>query len=131
MEFNLITGRTFNQGATMEIGKGTDAYRRAAAVCEMDSVEMDKIGVKAGDTVKVSSSVGEVVVYVAKTTQMLKDGNVFIPMGPWVNSIMEPGDDSTGMPAFKNVMVEIEKVEGAEVLQAFDLMRDVYLKGGE
>ena len=131
MEFNLITGRTFNQGATMEIGKGTDAYRKAAAICQMDISEMDKIGVKEGDTVKVSSDAGEVVVWAARTTEMLKEGNVFIPMGPWVNSIMEPGDDSTGMPAFKNVMVTIEKVEGEEVLMAFDLMKRIYLKEGE
>ncbi|NOZ76936.1 MAG: molybdopterin dinucleotide-binding protein [Euryarchaeota archaeon] len=126
IEANLITGRTFTQGATMEEGKGTKAYTKAAAVCEMDPEDMMKIGVKDGDTVKVTSEYGEVVLWARRSSQYPHEGTVFIPLGPWANALLAPGTDSTGMPSFKDVPVTVEKVEDGKVLEAFELVRSIY-----
>jgi formylmethanofuran dehydrogenase subunit D len=123
---NLITGRTFNQGATMEVGKGTEAYTKAAAVCEMDPEDMMKIGVKENDTVKVATEHGEVILWARRSSQYPHEGTVFIPLGPWANALLAPGTDSTGMPSFKDVEVTVEKVEDGKVLEAFELVRAIY-----
>jgi len=53
---------------------------------------------------------------------------VFMPMGPWANLVVSPETDSTGMPSFKGVVVEIEKADGEEVLSMAELMRKKYLE---
>ncbi len=124
MRFTLITGRTMYQGETIH-AKCSEEYVKACAICEMNPEDMKELGVKEGDVVRVRSKAGEVDVYV-KPCDGLDRGIVFIPMGPWANSIIPAGTDSTGMPSFKGVAVEIERSNG-RVLRGDELvMRYAY-----
>ncbi|MEM2454320.1 MAG: molybdopterin dinucleotide binding domain-containing protein, partial [Candidatus Bathyarchaeia archaeon] len=88
MEFILITGRTINQGKFKEHAKITEKYMASVAVCEMHAEDMVKIGVRDGDNVKVTTVVGSVVVKAKRSKRIKTPGLVFIPFGPWVNSIL-------------------------------------------
>ena len=120
MEFILITGRTMHQGETLH-QKCSEEYMKACAICEMNPEDMKELGVREGNVVKVSSEAGEVHVYV-KPCDGLDKGVVFIPMGPWANSVIPAGTDSTGMPSFKGIRVKIEKSNG-KVLRGDELVR--------
>ncbi|MEM0049913.1 MAG: molybdopterin dinucleotide binding domain-containing protein [Candidatus Bathyarchaeia archaeon] len=108
MEFILITGRTINQGKFKEHAKITEKYMESVAVCEMHIDDMMKIGVRDGDNIKVITKDGSVVVKVKRSKRIKTPGVVFIPFGPWVNSILPSETEGTGMPQLKGFKVRIE-----------------------
>ena len=126
IEVTLITGRTIEQGETMEISKLSDEYTKATAICELDAEDMTQLGIKDGDNVKVSSDTGSVILVARDATQGPHQGIAFIPMGPWANSITGTGSDSTGMPPFKGFKVKIEPAGSEKVLSAKELIAEVY-----
>ncbi|AXI25712.1 protein fwdD [Methanofervidicoccus sp. A16] len=128
MKFILNTARTIWQGEAIEAGKNLEMYRKAAAVCYINKEDMEKLGIKDGDTVKVISEYGDVVVYAKEANEPMPEGMVFIPMGPWANWVVSPETDSTGMPSYKDVPVEIVKAEGEKVLSMAELMRKKYIE---
>jgi len=127
MKFILNTARTIWQGEAIEAGKNLEMYRKAAAVCYINEEDMEKLGLKDGDVVKIISEYGDAVVYAKKANEPVPKGMVFMPMGPWANWVVSPKTDSTGMPSFKGVPVEIVKAEGEKVLSMVELMRKKYL----
>ncbi len=128
-EFLLLSGRTIWQGEAIETGKDKDIYPNAVAVCYFNPSDMQALGIKDGDPVKVKSEYGEIVVEAREAdTDVPSPGVVFIPMGPWVNRIVNPETDSTGMPRFKGVKVEIEPTDEEPYEDMSSLMRSEYLK---
>ncbi len=128
MRFKLNTGRTIWQGEAIEAGKNLELYRKAAGVCYINEEDMAKLGVNEGDSVKVVSEYGDVVVSVKKANQPMPEGMVFIPMGPWANCVVLPETNSTAMPSFKGpIYVDIEKTN-EEVPIMMDLMRKKYIE---
>lgn len=105
LKVTLITGRTINQGATIE-NKTSSDYMEATAYCELNSKEAGLIG-KPGINVRVKTPHGDVVVKL-KENNGNPDGIAFIPMGPWANAVVDPDTKGCGMPGFKGVPAEIE-----------------------
>lgn len=128
LEVTLITGRSIAQGEAMETGKKHDAYTASAALCELDPHDMEKLGVREGETVRVITESGEILVKAAKSTQEPHPGIAFIPMGPWANAVVNPDTSSTGMPSFKGMKATIEPARDEKVLSAAELVRQRYLK---
>ncbi|MEM2383769.1 MAG: molybdopterin dinucleotide binding domain-containing protein [Candidatus Bathyarchaeia archaeon] len=108
MEFILITGRTIEQGKFKEHAKITEKYMASVAVCEMHADDMMKIGVRDGDYIKVTTEVGSIVVKAKRSKRIKTSGVVFMPFGPWVNSILPSETEGTGMPPLKGFKVKIE-----------------------
>lgn len=108
MEFILITGRTVDQGKFKEHAKISEKYRASVAVCEMHTEDMKKLGIKDGDNIKVTTSVGSVIVKAKISKRIKTPGVAFIPFSPWVNSIMPSETEGTGMPHLKGFKVKIE-----------------------
>jgi len=128
-EFTLITGRTIWQGEAIETGKDEEIYPEAVAVCYFNPADMEELGIRDGDPVRVRSEHGEVVVRArAAETDVPPRGVVFIPMGPWANRVVDPDTASTGMPGFKGVKVEVEPTDEEPVEDMSELMRKEYLK---
>jgi len=128
MKFKLNTGRTIWQGEAIEAGKNLELYRKAAGVCYINEEDMAKMGLNEGDSIKVKSEYGEVVVCVKKANEKMPEGMIFIPMGPWANCVVLPDTDSTAMPSFKGpIDVEVEKTD-EEVLTMSELMRKTYIE---
>ena len=107
MEAILNTGRTVWQGQAIESGKDLQMYIDYAGICNMEQSQFDELGIKEGDNVEVVSEWGNVVLKTVKAKEALPEGMVYVPMGPWANRIVRPNTDSTAMPSFKNVPVEI------------------------
>lgn len=104
----LISGRTLDQGATVE-EKLSEEYFRAVNYVELSEEDFKSLGLKEGDAVRVSTDFGEVVVFAKKGE--LPKGMAFIPMGPYANAVIDPATDGTGMPQFKGVKAKIEKTD--------------------
>ncbi|MDD3042253.1 MAG: molybdopterin dinucleotide binding domain-containing protein [Methanosarcinaceae archaeon] len=120
LKANLISGRTAQQGAHLE-AKTYRAYFDACAYCELNLSDLEKLGVSEGDSLKVKTEFGEVVVF-AKVKDGNPEGLAFIPMGPWANAVLSPDTHGCGMPGFKGVPAEIEGTE-EEPLDMKSLMR--------
>jgi formylmethanofuran dehydrogenase subunit D len=128
LDVTLITGRTIAQGEAIETGKELDAYTDSAGICELDPIDMKKLGAKEGDTLKVSTEVSEVFVKAVKSSQKSPEGLAFIPLGPWANAVIDFDTSSTGMPSFKGVKAVVELAKEQKVLGAKELVRTRYAK---
>jgi formylmethanofuran dehydrogenase subunit D len=122
----LITGRTIEQGVGKEMGKGSIEYYESAAVCFFDKADMQKLGIKSGTNVRVTSKWGSVVVKAEKYPWGSMPGMVFIPCGTWANAVT--GDDtySMGMPLFKGFPVDVEPAPNDPVLTLDELLKAEY-----
>jgi len=118
ISINLISGRTIQQGVSMEGGKETDKYMKACGIIEIDESDFKRLGIMKNTNVKVKSEFGEVVVKAVEATQ-----GPFIPMGPWANSVTSPETYSTGMPTFKGVPITIDPADKEKVLNSLELVR--------
>jgi formylmethanofuran dehydrogenase subunit D len=127
IEVNLISGRTFMQGVAIEGHKHEDEYIKACGICEMDVSDLKSLHLFPGQTVRVKSAYGEVVVRAVKATQGPHPGLVFIPMGPWANQVTGTNTYSTGMPNFKGVKVTIEPAPNEKVLNGITLLQNTTL----
>jgi len=105
----LITGRTLKQGMTMEESKISQSYQDTCAVGYLNEKDMVKFGINEGDLFKAKTSYGNIVVKCSKG--MIDEGNLFIPMGPWANTLIGGNTDGVGMPNFKGIDVEISKTD--------------------
>lgn len=122
MIVNLITGRTVWQGQAIESGKDLQMYVDAAAIAHMSDEMLSQMGIKPGDNIKVLGHGGSVVVKAVATTETLPETTIYIPMGPWANRVVDPELNSTAMPSFKNIPVEIMPTD-EEVLDMPTLMK--------
>lgn len=124
ISINLISGRTIQQGASMEGGKDTDKYMKACGIIEIDDSDFKRLEIMKNTNVRVTSEFGNVVVKAVEATQGPHHGVAFIPMGPWANSVISPETYSTGMPTFKGVPITIEPAENEKVLTSIELVRE-------
>ncbi|MFW9994440.1 MAG: molybdopterin dinucleotide binding domain-containing protein [Candidatus Odinarchaeota archaeon] len=127
-EFNyvLLTGRTWQQGATMEgPGKMSIPYQNAVAACEIDPDDMADMGIEENSTIKITSEFNSVVVKAISSQSAPHRGQIFIPLGPWANILVGPETHGTGMPTFKGVPVKIEKTD-SPVLDIKQLLAEYF-----
>ncbi len=116
------------QGVAIEGHKHDDEYIKACGICEIDVSDLKKLKVYPGQSVRVKSAYGQVVVRAVKATQGPHPGLVFIPMGPWANQVTNPNTWSTGMPNFKGVKVSIEPAPNEKVMNGIELLQKTTLE---
>jgi len=122
MMFLMITGRTVNQGVTVE-NKTSAAYAEETSTCFMHEFDMLELGLDDGDAVRVTGPCGEVVMRVSASEEV-EMGAVFVPYGPYANHIVAADTHSTGMPDFKSHEVAIEPTD-EEPKTVHGLMEDL------
>ncbi|WP_346864825.1 molybdopterin dinucleotide binding domain-containing protein [Methanocalculus sp. MSAO_Arc2] len=119
MIFTLTSGRTIPQGSFVE-HKLSKGYQRATSTLYIHPMDLFELGIESGDRVRVSSSAGSVVL-TTEESEELKEGIVFIALGPYANAITGGYSHSTGMPDYKEIPVAIEPSEDP-VPTVWDLM---------
>lgn len=124
IELNLISGRTIQQGVSMEAGKEKPAYRDACGIIELNSADLKKLGIWQGTNVRVTSLYGTVLVKAVEAIQNIDEGMGWIPMGPWANRVINPNTYSTGMPTFKGVMVSVVPESEGKVLSSLEVIEE-------
>jgi formylmethanofuran dehydrogenase subunit D len=122
LEMLLITGRTIDQGRSLEGGKIGDEAIIATGSAFLDQEDMKKLEILNGTLVKVKTKFGEVVVRARISPEQPHPGIVFIPMGIYANAVIDPETDSTSMPSFKGVKATVEKVIGEKMLTPAELV---------
>jgi formylmethanofuran dehydrogenase subunit D len=106
MPFLFNTGRTIGQGSAIE-RKMTEAYARETSTLRMNPLDMMTLEISDQDTVRVTSPVGSVILSTVGSEET-DPGTVFLPLGPYANSITPAETHGTGMPDFKSFLVEIK-----------------------
>ncbi len=122
MIVNLSTGRTVWQGQAIESGKDLKMYIDAAAIAHLNDDMLARLGIKSGQNIKIIAPEGDVVVKAVATKENLPEDTIYIPLGPWANRVVDPTTNSTAMPCFKNIPVDIMPTD-EEVLDMPTLMK--------
>ncbi|MDQ6964438.1 MAG: molybdopterin dinucleotide binding domain-containing protein, partial [Mariprofundales bacterium] len=99
------------QGVNLNIGKHSEAYRNITTTLEMNAEDMERLGLRDGDLVRLRTAVGEAVVRCKKRKPAdLPSGVLFLPYGPASSQLMDGDTAGTGMPLSKSFEVEVEPV---------------------
>ena len=123
LHVTLLTGRTIEQGVGKEYGKSSSQYYDACSMVYMDGGDMKKLGVKNGSNVLVTTQNGSVVLKAVKYPRGATPSLIYIPYGPWANSIVSNATTSIGMPSFKGTPAEVEAVPDQPVLNIRELLK--------
>ena len=107
----LIAGRNSKQGASLNAGKDSAEYVEVTGTVEMNADDMARLGLKAGDSVRLRTAIGEAVVKCKpRKAEDLPAGLLFIAYGPPSSRLMAGETQGTGMPMSKSFEVEVEAV---------------------
>ena len=107
LQVTLLTGRTIEQGVGKERGKLSKEYLESVAVCYIDPADLKKLGVREKSNVLVSTEHGSVVVKALRSHRAPHEGVIYIPYGPWANSVVDPQTDGIGMPSLKGIPAKV------------------------
>ncbi len=110
LEVIIISGRTAEQGAGLEIGKTSEHYFKSVAALELSITDADELGLEDGDPVNVFTPHGSVVV-ITRRTDGLDPGLAFFPYGPWANQIFGSYTGGTGMPSLRGVKATVRRAK--------------------
>jgi len=118
-----MSGRTIDQGVSLEGGKLSDSAMTATGVAFLDPEDLKALNILSGTSVRVKTAHGEVIVKARLSPDAPHKGTVFIPMGIYANAIIDPITDSTGMPKYKNVPAEVEVAANERVLTPSEMAK--------
>jgi formylmethanofuran dehydrogenase subunit D len=128
LQVTLLTGRTIEQGVGKEAGKGTQGYFESTTMAYMDICDMTKLGIKNKTNILVTTPNGSVVLKAVKYPRGAMPGLIYIPYGPWANSIVSNETTSIGMPSFRGTPAEVEAAPDKSVLTLKELLRSQFGK---
>jgi formylmethanofuran dehydrogenase subunit D len=106
----LIAGRSLKQGTGLNMGKDSSEYREAVNTVELGKADMERLGLRAGDAVRLSSPIGSVEVRCRPGD--LPEGMAFIAYGPASSVLMDPETYASGMPVSKQIDVTVQPAIG-------------------
>ena len=101
----LIAGRSLKQGTGMNLGKDSPEYREAVTALEMNSQDMEQLGLQNGDSVQLSSPYGQAAARCRRAD--LPEGMAFIAYGPVSSALMGSETSASGMPSSKQMAIEV------------------------
>jgi formylmethanofuran dehydrogenase subunit D len=121
IDVSLISGRTSQQGAGLEVGKTSKEYFESTSFVELSSRDAEELGVEDGQTVEVATPHGSVVV-TGRVSEQLGGGLAFFPYGLWANQVFGSDTGGTGMPAYKGIEASIQTAKGKKVKSLAELV---------
>jgi formylmethanofuran dehydrogenase subunit D len=109
--FILIPGRTSKQGVGISEGKFKEGYVSETQTLLMAPSDMQRLAVKEGDRVQLTSEFGSIEVRVAAAKgDELPPGLLFIAYGDLSSRLMGGDTHGSGMPTSKGLDVQLEIV---------------------
>ncbi|MFH1788682.1 MAG: molybdopterin dinucleotide binding domain-containing protein [Candidatus Altiarchaeota archaeon] len=112
LKVTLNTGSSTGQGKVMRGGKKiaeADEYARNVAVCYMNAADMKYLGLSPGDCVEVKSKIGSVTLRAEASG--CPRGLVFVPKGPWINSVIDAETSQSGSPHYKGMEATVSATD--------------------
>ncbi|MFH0897454.1 MAG: molybdopterin dinucleotide binding domain-containing protein [Candidatus Bathyarchaeota archaeon] len=122
----LLTGRTIYQGVGKECGKLSDEYFHSVSICEIDPEDLNFLSLKEKDSVRVTTDFGSIVLTAIESLRAAHVGAVFIPYGPFANTLIGTETNGTGMPSFKGIPADVEPAQGEKPLKIRELLKKYY-----
>jgi formylmethanofuran dehydrogenase subunit D len=105
----LMPVRTSKQGTALNAGKLKPEYREETSTVDINADDMQRLGLKDGDSVRLRSATSEVVVTCrGGKSENVPSGLLFIAYGPASSQLMEGDTAGSGMPISKDIYVELE-----------------------
>jgi len=112
--FILIPGRTSDQGCGISEGKFQEKYQKEINSLQVAPGDMTRLGIKAGDRVRLTSEHGQVdVAVIPARAEELPVGLLFIAYGDISSKLMGGDTHGSGMPTSKGIDVTMELVAAA------------------
>lgn len=109
--FILIPGRTSKQGCGISEGKFEENYQSEINLLQVNPEDMERLGLKMGDVVRLTSEAGQIEVEVIPSPKgELPVGLLFIAYGDKSSQLMAADTHGSGMPTSKGIDVELEIV---------------------
>ena len=107
--FIFIPGRTSEQGCGISEGKYKEKYQTEINSLQVAPGDMQRLGIKDGDRVRLTSEWGqvEVAVVTAKKDE-LPEGLLFIAYGNISSQLMGGDTHGSGMPTSKGIDVRLD-----------------------
>ena len=113
--FILIPGRTADQGCGISEGKFGKRYRDSTGSVQMCRSDAGRLGLAAGDRVRIRSDFGQVELPVTVVDDAdLPPGLLFLAYGEFSSRLMDGETHGSGMPTSKGLDVEVVPVERTE-----------------
>lgn len=110
--FILIPGRTSRQGCGISEGKFKKDYQEETSVLQVAPEDMKRLGLTAGDRVRLRSETGQVEVAVIPARgDELPPGILFIAYGDLSSQLLGADTHGSGIPTSKGLDVVLEKIE--------------------
>ena len=110
-EFILIPGRTSKQGCGISEGKFQEGYQSEINSLQVNEQDMQRLGLSAGDRVRLTSEHGQVEVAIkAAPKDELPPGLLFIAYGDLSSRLMGGDTHGSGMPTSKGIDVTLEPI---------------------
>jgi formylmethanofuran dehydrogenase subunit D len=107
--FILIPGRTSRQGCGISEGKFDEAYQSEITTLLVNLDDMERLGLSAGDMVRLTSETGQITVAVKEAPEdELPPGLLFIAYGDLSSKLMGGDTHGSGMPTSKGLDVQLE-----------------------
>ena len=107
--FILIPGRTTRQGVGISEGKFGANYQEETQSVQMSPQDMKRLGLAAGDRVRLSSETGSVeAAVVPSKADELPPGMLFVAYGDLSSRLMGADTHGSGMPTSKGLNVQLQ-----------------------
>lgn len=104
--FILIPGRSTEQGTSVG-DKSSTQYRDVTRTLRVNPGDLARLGLRAGDQVRLRSGTAEIEVTCVSAGDELPSGMLFIAYGPESSRLLGGETHGTGMPDSKGIEVEL------------------------
>ncbi len=106
-DIRIVTYRDIFQVEALERDRFGEEYKKLSACIAMSKNDMQKMGFKPGDRVKLSSSSGSIIVEVKEIKKEEPGGVGFMVNSPWSNALVSGETGGKGIPEFKDITAKI------------------------
>ena len=106
-DIRITTYRDIFQAEAFERDRFGEEYKKLSAAIILSRNDMQKMGLNAGDRVKISNSYGSVVVEAKESKKDEPGGLAFMVNSPWSNSLVAGETQGKGIPDFKMIKAGI------------------------
>lgn len=106
-EIKITTYRDIFQVEALECDRFGEEYRKLSACIVMSKNDMLRMGLKAGERVRLANNYGNVIVEVRESKRDEPAGTAFMVNSPWSNALVSGDTGGKGIPEFKNITARI------------------------
>ncbi|MCX9025550.1 MAG: formylmethanofuran dehydrogenase [Candidatus Methanoperedens sp.] len=125
-EIKIITYRDIFQVEAQERDRFGKDYEKLSASIVMSKNDIEKMGLKPGDRVKIANNNGSVVVEIRETKRDEPGSLAFMVNSPWSNVLVSGETGGKGIPEFKNITAKISLVK--EEITSLESLMEYFIK---